>query len=426
MASVTLDYSDYKSMAFTVELSNPFNTTYYKKIVVTDSYSQDESGSIKWGNIYKELYATSSYNSPFVQFSIVDLSANAPYRLYFFAQATNGLYYRIDGEEYYYTDFYPLAVTNILSVSNRHYVTVETPKFLDDASVYNAVGFWFDEVTSALPGYVGMYPNSENYAYVYTIENSNGGFNFEMGETFSFFVTCQDCYTTGAYYATVYPGDDFLYYYNQWLTVTTDSTSVTVSFDKEYSEISYVLSLSDNNGNETIEYLGYGETVSFGNLTAGEYSLYIKAHYNGLYCREWSGDEWYEEATDIDRKVKITITGVISWLWNWCDYEIEAFTQNGLVSVLTCDRMNKFAAAVDEMLQYKNNSVNLGIYREYLKVFTFSENDNVLTAEKFNAVKLCIGSFNSTSPEIPEEVNPGEIVYGNYFITLADKLNNIK
>ena len=422
MASVTLDYSDYKSMAFTVELSNPFNTTYYKKIVVTDSYYEDASSDI-YGKLYKELYATSSYNSSVVQFAIVDLLGNNLYRLYFYAQAANGLYYIIDGGNSYCTDLYPLAVTNILSVSNQHYVTVETPKYLDDASAY-AVGFWLDEVTSAMPEYIGMYPNGENYAYVYSMYISD--FNFEMGETFSFFVTCQDCYTTGAYYATVYPGDDFLYYYNQWLTVTTDSASVTISFDKKYSEISYVLSFSDNNGNETIEYLGYGETISFENLTAGDYSLYIKAHYNGLYCREWSGDEWYEVATDIERKVKITITGVISWLWNWRDYEIEAFTQNGLVLTLTCDRMNKFAAAVDEMLQYKNDSVNLGIYREYLKVFAFSENDNVLTAEKFNAVKLCIGSFNSTSPEIPEEVNPGETVYGNYFITLADKLNDIK
>lgn len=49
-----------------------------------------------------------------------------------------------------------------------------------------------------------------------------------------------------------------------------------------------------------------------------------------------------------------------------------------------------------------------------------SANDKVLTAKRFNSLKVNIGSHVSTGIQ---DVSPGDTVLGSYFITLADKLN---
>ena len=51
-----------------------------------------------------------------------------------------------------------------------------------------------------------------------------------------------------------------------------------------------------------------------------------------------------------------------------------------------------------------------------------TSNDKTLYATRFNAARLAIGEINSTG--ITNKVS-GDIVYGSYFITLCNKLNEI-
>lgn len=97
---------------------------------------------------------------------------------------------------------------------------------------------------------------------------------------------------------------------------------------------------------------------------------------------------------------------------------------------------NDLVKKVGEFLKYKkmdDTAINETKYgfpstTTYSQMLPYAEMNNtesdgkVLTAKRFNIVKYCIGSMESTG--IPDQ-SKGNIVYGHYFTTLTDKLNSI-
>lgn len=164
-------------------------------------------------------------------------------------------------------------------------------------------------------------------------------------------------------------------------------------------------------------------SVTFDKLEADTYKITVNAYVGTRQPCYFVND--YTEVMIENYQRKFTLTGVKEWQWSWTDEESSALLNNGAVTTLTCDRMNEFAECVKLMLEAKcgTESEYWSYYQSLISKFSFGEDDNVLTAEKFNALRECIGSFNSTGIE---EKYPKETVFGSYFLTLADKLNEIK
>ena len=128
------------------------------------------------------------------------------------------------------------------------------------------------------------------------------------------------------------------------------------------------------------------------------------------------------------------------WVWS---AELEyALTNKGKVSTFTYDEWNMFVYKVLDLVQNEgqaNTAIGSNPYG-YPTSTTYSEllNDakmtntvegRTMTARRFNLVRYCIGSMKAISPgvsnwsEIARDFVPGDIVYGKYFIILANGLN---
>ena len=135
----------------------------------------------------------------------------------------------------------------------------------------------------------------------------------------------------------------------------------------------------------------------------------------------------YSVRCDIYRTVTgafmTTLTGSVSTKsptrpnnWTWTTLELNAFNNHGDVKTLTWQRWNQFINKIDEFRIYKGLSLVPSI--AYM-----SSSDRVMTATRFNATKLAIGSMYSTG--ITDRV-AGQQVLGSYFVTLSTALNNIQ
>lgn len=139
------------------------------------------------------------------------------------------------------------------------------------------------------------------------------------------------------------------------------------------------------------------------------------------------GKTYYVEITVMDlvgNYVKQVLSVVHSYAkpnaWSWQDYELNAFNGKGAFSTLTYQRWNSFCDYILQLTSwYYNDSTDT--YK--LASAKVSESNKTLTATKFNIVKNAIGSMNPTGIS---NVKAGDIVYGHYFITLAEKANSIK
>ena len=104
--------------------------------------------------------------------------------------------------------------------------------------------------------------------------------------------------------------------------------------------------------------------------------------------------------------------------WYWNTAELNAFNGKGNFSVLTASRWNDFCDRI--------NATCIAAGSSWLTNYTTLSGTKAsgsgvpLTAAMFNSVRFNIGSRVSTG--IPE-VYTGGTVYGWYFVTLQDKLN---
>ena len=104
--------------------------------------------------------------------------------------------------------------------------------------------------------------------------------------------------------------------------------------------------------------------------------------------------------------------------WYWTAAELNAFNNKGNFSVLTASRWNDFCDRI--------NATCIAARSSWTTTYTTlsgakaSGSGATLTAAMFNSARLNIGSRVSTG--IPE-VSTGGTIYGWYFVTLQDKLN---
>ena len=112
--------------------------------------------------------------------------------------------------------------------------------------------------------------------------------------------------------------------------------------------------------------------------------------------------------------------------WQWTLNELKAFEKNGTLSErvitnLTWERWNDFVDSVEGTVNWFN-SVKGTTVPSVLSAKLSSAN-KTLTATKFNTVRFSIGSMNATGITDRYANDP---VLGSYFITLANKLNEVE
>lgn len=135
------------------------------------------------------------------------------------------------------------------------------------------------------------------------------------------------------------------------------------------------------------------------------YLITVDVMYAAGYDGNYGTDSGYGYTSNID-----------PWYWN--SAELNAFNNNGNFSALTAARWNAFCDKV--------NATCIAAGSSWLTNYTTlsgakaSGSGVPLTAAMFNSVRLNIGSRVSTG--IPE-VYTGGTIYGWYFVTLQDKLN---
>lgn len=103
----------------------------------------------------------------------------------------------------------------------------------------------------------------------------------------------------------------------------------------------------------------------------------------------------------------------------WTSSEINAFNNNGTLDTISYLRWNTFCDKIQEVLSEGNNSWDTTWGS--LTATKMSSSDKELTADRFNAARYNIGSHYSTGIST---VSTGDIIYGSYFITLQNSLNN--
>lgn len=110
-----------------------------------------------------------------------------------------------------------------------------------------------------------------------------------------------------------------------------------------------------------------------------------------------------------------------------------AITNKGYTTDFSYFVWNDFVDKVQEFLEYDgiaNSAIGTAkygyasstTYTNLLKNAKMTSSDKEITAKRFNIVKYCIGSMNSTGIS---DVVVNDKIYGNYFVTLANKLNAI-
>ena len=107
--------------------------------------------------------------------------------------------------------------------------------------------------------------------------------------------------------------------------------------------------------------------------------------------------------------------------FNWTQSERDAFTGKGSIKTLTYIRWNKFVEHIKEMASWKHNTTE-DIYGVLDAKMSNTVEGRTLTAVKFNKVKNSIGSMNATGIS---DVKKGDVVKGEYFITLSSKLGGV-
>ena len=152
--------------------------------------------------------------------------------------------------------------------------------------------------------------------------------------------------------------------------------------------------------------------VTWTNLSAGlQYRFNARTYYTyntvALDSVYWSNDLY---VTTTSRPV----------YFSWTQTELNVFNNKYNIKLLTYLRWNEFVDNINLVRVYKGYSpiVNDSAGR----TVKMTSNDKTLYATRLNAVRLGIGEINSTG--ITDKVT-GDTLYGSYFVTLCNKLNEI-
>lgn len=122
--------------------------------------------------------------------------------------------------------------------------------------------------------------------------------------------------------------------------------------------------------------------------------------------------------------------------WSWDTSNIrqkarDAANSKGLVSNFSHSVWNDLCQKVQDILDYSHlswDSETFGLTLLETKMSDTDSNDRVLTAQRFNSLRYNIDKNTNSLPDIHAvtgigKVERGDIVYGQYFITIADTIN---
>lgn len=181
-------------------------------------------------------------------------------------------------------------------------------------------------------------------------------------------------------------------------------------------------------------------SVTFDAVSDGTYYIRLRSMFtiNGenLVCVNSSG-------TDYTYTLSITVsTKPEPWSWTSSNGSASitqtknaytAITTKGYITSFSYLVWNDFVDKVQEFLEYDgiaNSTIGSSkygyssstTYTNLLKNAKMTSSDKEMTAKRFNIVRYCIGSMNSTGLS---DMSVNDKIYGSYFTTLATKLNAI-
>lgn len=170
---------------------------------------------------------------------------------------------------------------------------------------------------------------------------------------------------------------------------------------------------------------GTSKYITYTGLTPGtlyEFNYIVNFTSDTGVTNDYSGG-YAEQATNARPKVE-------RWTWTASNGSASiaqtkaaysAVTGHGSTTDFSYRVWNDLVNKVAEAAEAAGGSWNVpGSKYLSLEETLMSANDKVLTANRFNSLKVNIGSRISTGIQ---DVSPGDAVVGSYFITLADKLN---
>lgn len=195
---------------------------------------------------------------------------------------------------------------------------------------------------------------------------------------------------------------------------TSDSITVKITgLDSGFAEYRYYYWFINSVQVKMTATLPYATEASYTYTGLSANTLY----YLDVRIENYQGGQLAAFSTS-ERTASSPVTPVTPWYWN--SSELNAFNNNGNFSVLTASRWNQFCDKLNQVCIAANSSWTTTYTT--LSGAKASGPGAPLTALMFMSVKFNIGSRVSTSP-IPAIINTGDTVYGWYFITLQDKLN---
>lgn len=221
--------------------------------------------------------------------------------------------------------------------------------------------------------------------------------------------------------------------------IKTDSgeISVTISCDETYCAATQCKSLKVSNmsyskgtakitwscscSSSTFKYFLYdlqdsnNKSVANGSLTAKNVTLDVEQDEDyTFYIRPVTeledGSEVWHKLSSLDFTVEPPPT------WEWDEDEMEAFANGGNFSVLSVNRWNAFLDWCNEHLDSKGGTK---IDKEY-----YGKSGEPFFASDFNEITYCINTIVDVPQEILATKKRGDAIKGQYFIDLAEAMND--
>lgn len=221
--------------------------------------------------------------------------------------------------------------------------------------------------------------------------------------------------------------------YISYDNITTNSAEITVTGLQvvNYKRIFYFYLDGDYKGSRSLAAKSEDDVYfTFRNLSAGT-SYNIKVSVFKVVSGQ--DDEWL---TNIEDSFQTEEIPVLPWTWDDCqtiegdvgeasDLETmsaySAITKQMETTEFSYKVWNDLCAKTREVRTARGSSSWRSDFLSYSDTSMYS-NDKILTAERFNSLRINIGSMQDVS-SIPYPVIKGGEVYGSYFITLTNALN---
>lgn len=221
--------------------------------------------------------------------------------------------------------------------------------------------------------------------------------------------------------------------YISYDNITTNSAEITVTGLQvvNYKRIFYFYLDDDYKGSRSLAAKSEDDVYfTFRNLSAGT-SYNIKVSVFKVVSGQ--DDEWL---TNIEDSFQTEEIPVLPWTWDDCqtiegdvgeasDLETmsaySAITKQMETTEFSYKVWNDLCAKTREVRSARGSSSWRSDFLSYSDTL-MSSSDKILTAERFNSLRINIGSMQDVS-SIPYPVVKGEEVYGSYFLTLTNALN---